>query len=221
MIATFIIESTLFIYTTLRYKMNLLTRLVAATLVLLAIFQLAEYHVCEYSGTSSAGVWARIGYVAITLLPPVGIHLLRAISGRVSRVVVWLAYASAAAFAVTFGLSKSAFMSHVCAGNYAVFQLMHPIGGIYFSYYYFWLLVGIGMGLYLSMKGAQRTREALILQVFGYLTFILPTGIVNTLNPQTISGIPSVMCGFAVIYAFILVFGIVPRTLTQRNQSAH
>jgi hypothetical protein len=47
-------------------------------------------------------------------------------------------------------------------------------------------------------------------QVFGWLSFLLPTGIVNALNPQSISGIPSVMCGFAVIYAIVLVFGILP-----------
>jgi Na+-driven multidrug efflux pump len=87
------------------------------------------------------------------------------------------------------------------------------------SYYYFWLFVGIGMALYFSLHGLQRIREALILQVFGYLTFILPTAIVNTLNPKTISGIPSIMCGFAVLYALILVFGIVPRTLTPKSAS--
>jgi len=54
------------------------------------------------------------------------------------------------------------------------------------------------------------TRKALLYQVFGWLRFLLPTGIVNAVNPQTISGIPSVMCGFAVIYAIVLVFGILP-----------
>jgi len=135
MIATFITESVLFIYTVLRYKMNTLSRLVAAILVLLAVFQLAEYHVCEYSGTASAAVWARIGYGAITLIPPLAIHLIRTISGRGWHIIVWLAYASAGFFAVFFGFSKSAFRSHICAGNYVIFQLVHPAGGLYFTYY--------------------------------------------------------------------------------------
>lgn len=217
MIATFIIESTLLIYTLIRYKLNTVSRIVSALLFLLAVFQLAEYHVCEYSGTSTATIWARIGYVAITFIPPLAIHLIRTVSGRGSRAIVWLAYISATFFALFFGLSKTAFMGHICAGNYVIFQLNHPAGGIYFTYYYFWMFIGIILALYFSSKGEQKIREALLLQVFGYLTFILPTAIVNTLNPQTISGIPSIMCGFAVLYALILVFGIVPRTLSLKS----
>jgi hypothetical protein len=217
MIATFIIETTLFIYTLTRYKLNTLSRLVAMIVGLLAIFQLAEYHVCEYSGTASAATWARIGYVAITLIPALAIHLIRTIAHRGWRPLVGLAYASAGFFVLFFGFNKSAFASHICAGNYVIFQLEPRAGGIYFSYYYFWLLIGIALALFLSVKGSQKTREALVLQVVGYLTFLLPTAIVNTLNPKTISGIPSIMCGFAVLYALILVFGIVPRTLTRKT----
>ena len=68
-----------------------------------------------------------------------------------------------------------------------------------------------------SRKATEKIRQALILQVVGFLSFLLPTGIVNTINPKTIEGLPSIMCGFAVIYAFILVFGIVPLTITKRE----
>ena len=47
MIATFVIEVSLAIYTLWRYKLNPVTRLTVALLVCLAIFQLAEYNVCE------------------------------------------------------------------------------------------------------------------------------------------------------------------------------
>lgn len=83
-------------------------------------------------------------------------------------------------------------------------------------YYYFWLIVGLLMCLYFGVKGTQRTREALTMQAFGYMSFMLPTGIVNAINPETIAGIPSIMCGFAVIYALILTFGITPRILKRR-----
>lgn len=216
MIATFIIEAVLFIYTVVRYKMDTINRLIAGILALLAVFQLAEYHVCEYSGLPSAAVWARIGYVAITLIPALAIHLIQAISSRGWHIITRLAYSTAALFIVFFGFSRSAFNGHICAGNYVIFQLVHPAGGVYFTYYYFWLFVGVGMALYFSIKGSLKIREALILQIFGYLTFIFPTAIVNTLNPQTITGIPSIMCGFAVLYALILMFGIGPRTLTKK-----
>ena len=67
------------------------------------------------------------------------------------------------------------------------------------------------------VKAKEKIRQALILQIIGFLSFLLPTGIVNTINPKTIEGLPSIMCGFAVIYAFILVFGIVPLTITKRS----
>ena len=218
MAATFIIETSLTIYTLIRYKMSPLTRIAAATLGLLALFQLSEFTVCGATHWSAA-VWSRVGYIAITMLPPVGIHLIRIVSGgRLPKWLVWLAYASGIGFSLVFGLSKAAFHSHVCAGNYAIFQLANGYGGTFFSYYYGWLVIGIGAAMGLSIAASLNIRRALIYQVFGYLSFLLPTGIVNALNPQTIAGIPSVMCGFAVIYAIVLSFGIVPLTLQKRTK---
>jgi hypothetical protein len=72
------------------------------------------------------------------------------------------------------------------------------------------LFIGIGLSIYFAHTADDKIRKALLYQVFGYLSFLLPTGIVNTINPTTLKGIPSIMCGFAVIYAIILVFGITP-----------
>lgn len=210
MLATFCIETTLMVYTLIRYKMTALTRLSAATLGLLALFQLSEFTVCGATHWSAA-VWSRIGYVAITLLPPVGLHLIRAVSGeRLPRWHVGSGYVAGIAFSLIFGFSSAAFQSHVCAGNYAIFQLSNGYGGAFFAYYYAMLLLGIGLALLLSITARPNIRRALVYQVFGYLSFLLPTGIVNAINPQTIAGIPSVMCGFAVIYAVVLSFGILP-----------
>ncbi len=212
MLATFVIESVLASYTLLRYKLTTITRLVATMLTLLAIFQLSEFNVCGRVGVS-ASVWSRIGYVAITLLPALGIHLIQAVAKRGWFWLKWLAYASSLFFVAIFGFAPSAFVGHVCAGNYAIFQLTNHTGELYFIYYYFWLFAGIVMSLYFAINAKLHIRKALILQIVGYLSFLLPTGIVNDVNPKTIAGIPSVMCGFAVIYALALVLGIVPLAL--------
>lgn len=190
----------------------MLVRVSVAILGFLALFQLSEFTVCGATHWS-ASVWSRVGYVAITMLPPLGIHLIRIISGRGSRWVVRIAYLSGVGFALLFGLSPSAFHDHVCAGNYAIFQLAPGVGGAYFAYYYGWLLFGIGQALLYAATAPLHTRKALLYQVFGWLSFLLPTGIVNAVNPQTIAGIPSVMCGFAVTYAIVLVFGIIPEAI--------
>lgn len=216
MIATCIIELLLLLYTLYRYKLTPLTRIVIATLGLLALFQASEFIVCG-SSVSTVNLWSRIGYISITMLPPLGIHLIYAISKRIPAWTVWTAYSSGIAFALAFGLSESAFNSHVCAGNYAIFQLQPGLGGLFFAYYYFWIIFGIIASIYISATASLRTRKALLLQAVGHLSFLLPTGIVNAIHPETIRGIPSIMCGFAVIYALILVFGIVPLTLQKRK----
>ena len=84
MIATFVIEAVLLIYTLMRYRMSPLGRIVAATLACLAIFQFAEYHVCGMDVMPAS--WSRVGFVAITLLPALGIHLVQEIAQRRSRI---------------------------------------------------------------------------------------------------------------------------------------
>ena len=48
------------------------TFLIVALLVCLGIFQLAEFQVC---GGARTVAWMRVGYVGITLLPALGLHL--------------------------------------------------------------------------------------------------------------------------------------------------
>lgn len=222
MIATFVIEIALLAYTVIKYKMSPLGRIVAAMLLFLATFQYAEYQVCE-TGGPSAGMWSRIGFMAIALLPALGMHLIAEISGRTTawraRALVALAYLSSLAFVLSFGLHETAFVGHECAGNYAVFQLVKNLGGLFFIYYYFWLFVGMGVALYFARSARPKIRKALYLHVLGYLCFVIPTGIVNMLNPTTLSGLPSVMCGFAVSYALILAFLIVPLVLSERKDT--
>jgi hypothetical protein len=46
---------------------------------------------------------------------------------------------------------------------------------------------------------------------------MVPTTIVNIVNPASISGIPSIMCGFAVIMALCLLFKVAPLVLKDSN----
>ena len=215
MMATFAIEIILLLYILIRYKMNPVTRLVGGLLALLAIFQYAEFHVCESIGTTD--FYSRLGFVAITFLPPVGLHLVTKLARKESPRLVGTAYGTGILFAMTFAFSPSAFNSYACAGNYAVFHLMPGLGGLYWVYYFSWIFIGIGMCLKFGRKAEKRMRHTLALQATGYLSFILPTAIVNFLNPTTMEGLPSIMCGFAVLYALMLGFGIAPRVLKQKN----
>lgn len=210
MAATFVIEISLLIYALVRYKLTPITRLIGAVLFFLALFQLAEYNVCGGLG-ADAGTWSRIGYVSITMLPALGIHLVQLISGHKWRSGKWIAYINMGIWVSLFAFAEHAFQGHVCAGNYIIFQLNPTLDRFYSLYYFGWLFIGIGMSLYLARSAKKSTRESLVLLVAGYLVFMVPATIIKSLNPTVTAGLPSIMCGFAVIFAFILAFGVLPR----------
>lgn len=211
MLATFFIETGFLIYILWRYKLNTLTRLVASLLFFLALFQISEYNVCGGFG-ASATTWSRIGFVAITILPPIGIHLLHTIAKRPWSNITGAAYGMAAAWIIIFALSEKAFSGHLCAGNYVIFQIKPGLGGLYFFYYYLWLFVGGYLSYQFAQAMKKEKREPLILLALGYVTLLIPTTLANMAKPETVLGIPSIMCGFAIILAGIVTFGIMPRS---------
>jgi hypothetical protein len=222
MVATLVIESLLAMYTIWRYKMSEITRLAVITLIALAAFQLSEYFVCTGYGVS-AEQWSRAGFVFITLLPPLGLHILHVLAGKPGRRLVYAAYATMAAFIVTFLTYHAAFIGHECTGNYVIFQLGATLGGLYGAYYYGWLLAAIALGVrwlgQLKNKEQNVRRQVKSIRglIIGYLVFLIPTALANTVKPETRQGIPSIMCGFAVLFALILVFYILPRATVNQE----
>lgn len=214
MLATFIFEFSAALYILWRYKLNPASRLIVLILLALGTFQLAEYNVCGGYGLT-ASHWSRIGYVAIGTLPPLGLHLLHVLGGSKRRAMVWLAYASMMAFDLLFLLVPSVFNNYLCTGNYVIFQLDMSASIAYGTYYYGWLAAALGTGWYwlyirrprLPHQAALTVRALLV----GYLVFLVPTGLANSIDPTTRRGIPSIMCGFAVFFALILVVFIIPK----------
>lgn len=217
MLATFVIELSLAAYILWRYRLDRVRQLVVAMFVFLAIFQLAEYMVCGGLGMS-ADEWARIGYVAITLLPPLGVHLAFALAGKKNRPVVGATYALSAAFMGYFLLASDVFAGSQCMGNYVIFQLGTTAAHLYTVYYYGLLLLAIGLSLWLAAKAQPKSRRALQAFIAGYVLFMLPTTVANTINPATIAGIPSIMCGFAVLLALVVAFWVMPLVGTKHNK---
>lgn len=210
MLATLIVESSLLLYVLFRYALRTpKSKIASIVLLCLAVFQLAEYNVCGRFNIDAL-VWSKIGFAAITLLPPLGLHLVYVLAKKKTPILVWLAYGSAAVFVYLFALSSFAFTSHQCAGNYAIFQLADKLGGWYFFYYYFWLLVTVLLAAIFRRGLKDPGNTGLLYLIAGYGFFMLPTAVVNTIKPDTMLGIPSVMCGFAVVFAIVLVFGILP-----------
>ncbi len=219
MIATFFIEIVSAIYLLYRYQLTMVTKLASIILLCLATFQLAEYNVCEGAFGISSLDWSRLGYVAITLLPPLGIHMIYAIAGKTNRLVVGASYGVAAMFSLFFLTVGHGISASQCLGNYVIFTTAPAMVTPYQLYYYGLLLFSVWLALSLgSAAKSVPIRRALYGLTAGYLAFMVPTTAVNAINHDTMAGIPSIMCGFAVLLALALTFYVVPQYMKVANK---
>lgn len=210
MILTFAIEVILAVHTIWKYKLSRVTRLAVAVLVCLAAFQFAEYFVCEPVGVIDGTMWAKIGYVAITLLPPLGLHLIAAIAGDTRQWVYRSAYILGGIFIGFFLFAAQGVTAGVCLGNYVIFEQNPDMTIWYALYYYGLLLAAIGYALHLAGQAAPHIAASLRALTIGYASFIVPTTLVNVIDPETMRGIPSIMCGFAVVLAVMIAARVLP-----------
>lgn len=224
MVATMIIETGLAIYAVWRYKLNSAARLSVVMLLALATFQLSEYFVCTGAG-SVAVPWSRIGFVAITLLPPLGLHFTHVLAAQPKRRLVYTSYITMLGFIAFFLLAPGIFTGHKCNGNYVIFQFSANVTGAYSVYYFGWLAAGIGLGCYwanqLKARGKKGYRRLQSVRgiVAGYLVFLVPSGLSMTIRPDSRRAVPSVLCGFAVFLALIVALYILPRAAERRGST--
>lgn len=190
--------------------MSTTTRLATAILVCLAVFQLAEFNVCENAQIFDSATWARLGYVAITLLPPLGVHLVSHLSGDTRRWPYISAYIFGGIFAAYFLFATGGIAAGVCLGNYVIFEQAQNTVYLYGFYYYGLLIAAIMYAVYRATSAEKHIKKALYALSVGYGLFLVPTTFANIVNPSTIAGIPSIMCGFAVLLAIVLVDRVLP-----------
>lgn len=211
MAVTLVIELSLVVYVFFRTKPSSIKRITITILLLLAIFQMAEYMVCGAYSEVLVNSASRIGYVAITFLPALGIHLANEISGRKMNWTTIVAYLLAGCFAIYFGFAPASINSSICTGNYVIFNLQNTAALIYTIYYFGLLFSLIALSVQLAREQKNRDkRRALNWLVIATLVFLVPTGLMYWFYPEIEQAIPSIMCGFAVLYAIILAGRIVP-----------
>ena len=207
MLATMIIESGLAVYTFFRHRKGLFGKVVVAVLMILAAFQLSEFQICR---DRSPMFWSRFGLVAVTLLPVLGLYLISLISHK--RHFLRLGYVVATGFVIMIVTAPKDMISSFCGGNYVIFSGSQELFHFFSGYYFGFLVLGIWESLealnVTRSKWLQRTLQWLVI---GYLSFMLPMGIVYAIYAPARLAMASIMCGFAVILAFILAFEIAPK----------
>ncbi len=218
MLATFAIEIVFAVYILWRYKFTPITRLIVSLLLLLAAFQGTEFLLC--GGLAfEGGTWSRIGYSAITLLPPLGIHLAYLLAGKKPGVVVAASYITCAMFLGYFAFTTQAISGHTCYANYVTFDTAAGSTIPYTIYYYGWLFIGT----FLTFKWAptldKHRKAALYALMAGYLALLIPTTTVTLLWNETLAAVPSIMCGFAIILAGLLTLKVAPESIKLKNNN--
>lgn len=208
MLMTLVIEYGLALYVLWHYKKSLVTRLVVVILILLGTFQLAEYMICGGLGLTHIE-WAKLAYVSITVLPPLGVHLVLALAKQKLLPLLIAAYSSAVAYVLYFASLGQSVVARECAPNYALFDT-HGVGALLYAlYYYGWIIVALALAAFFS-RTKPKTARVMRWMAIGYSAFIIPTSLANLLSPDTMAAIPSVMCGFAVLFAIVLVWRVLP-----------
>lgn len=222
MLLTFAIEIGLALYALYRYRADKVVKLCVAIFVLLAVFQFAEYNVCEGALGLDSLTWSRLGYVCITFLPVLGIHALLTIAQRRSPMLVTGLYSLATVFAGYFLTVGHGLTSSACMGNYVIFEVNPQINTLFMLYYYGLEIFALYTAWSLS-RGVKQKKTRLALSGFalGYLCLLVPTTTVNIIDPQTISGIPSIMCGFAILLAILIATVVLPNAATPKSSSKH
>lgn len=207
MLVTFSLEWLLAAYAFVIYRHTRFGQLTAATLFCLGLFQLVENKICTGGPNQLA---TTIGLIAITLLPPLGLHLITHITGH--RIVLRISYFVAAIFILGFVLYPALVTSpSVCTGNYIIVFLTPKLGLAYGLYYFGFLFWAIHEAL--GGRATNRLKEyraVLGWLIAGYLSFLLPMALVYFFSEPAREAVPSIMCGFAVILAIILTFRVLP-----------
>lgn len=219
MLATFVIEIVLALYALYRYRSDKIVKLCVAILTLLALFQFAEFNVCEGALGLDSLTWSRFGYVCITFLPVLGVHALLTIAKKNSPLLVGGLYGLATVFATYFLTVGHGLTASVCTGNYVIFDVNPGVNTLYMFYYYGLEVFAFFTAWSLAQNTKQKkTRRALYGFAFGYLCLLVPTTTVNLIDPETIRGIPSIMCGFAILLALFIAFVVLPNAATPKHK---
>lgn len=213
MLFTFILETIFALYTLIFIKLKPSTVIIAAIFICLAFFQFCEYQICTVSSNLTL---MHLGYIAITLLPALGVHLVTLVTKH--RTPKYFVYLFAAIFVGVFLFQTQSVSYVACGGNYVLLKNSGALASTYFPFYYsLSLIVAMVEIFYFTInkeKGADYNtqRKLLYWLLGGSAAFIIPTAVIYIFSSAARdSGIPSIMCGFGIILAVILTFFVLPQ----------
>ncbi len=207
-LCTFIVEFAFGLYTMWRYRATTFGQVAALGLFALCGFQLAEWMVCG-AGSTMADFWMRFGFVSTALLPAIGLNIVHLISDKKYLYLNWLGYIFAVIVSGLLIFQAGSDLYFACTGKFVAFQIGTFTDKIYLTYY----VVVLGAAIVLLLGNIFRKKQHVYiskLMLGTLLVFIIPTYVLYIFTIVSGSAVPSIMCGFAIFAAVLLVAKILP-----------
>jgi len=211
-LTTAIIEWTLAIIIPWKYPKNRIRFFSSALMFFLGLYQFTEFMFCK---TNQADLWMRIGFMAYSLLPAIGLHA-TLYYFKIKINIFWLyvipvAYIIGAAMTTNFITESKCHDIFVTARN--IFsRIDSPLTslrfGIFTAYYFIFILLVCIIGICAYLKETNHKKQRVLL-AFPTAVIIMsfPTFILIILFPALNMQFPSVLCHFGLLFALTIFLG--------------
>lgn len=211
-LTTAIIEWTLAIILPFKYSKTRTRYFTSVFLFFLGFYQFTEFMFCK---TNQADLWMRLGFIAYTLLPAIGLHT-TLYYFKIKWNLFWIyiipiLYIIGAVAATNFVLESKCHDIFVTARN--IFSSVDsPLAsirfGIYTAYYFSFILAACIIAIRAYLKETNYKKQKVLL-AFPTAVFLMsfPTFILVIIFPTLNIQFPSILCHFALLLALTVFIG--------------
>jgi hypothetical protein len=193
----------------LYFRKSKVTPYVVALLYILGTYQFTELMLCA---TANANLWVRLGFVAYTFLPAVGVHFFLTMIGTKWKRGFLVLYALPVIFSGFAFVSKQFVEEGVCNTIFVTARTMFyspdsnpKMAMLYGGYYYMFILSAIVFALFAHSKEENKWKRAYyMMAMVGLSVITLSPHIFIMLLPSYGISFPSIYCEFALLFAIIM-----------------
>ena len=211
-LTTAIIEWTLAIVLPFKYPKTRTRFFTSVFMIFLGLYQFTEFMFCK---TNQADLWMRLGFMAYTLLPAIGLHTtLHYFKIKINLFWIYIipiAYIIGAGLATNFVVESKCHDIFVTARN--IFSSVNsPLEaakfGFYTAYYFSFILIACLIGIRAYLKETNRQKQRIYL-IFPMAVFLMsfPTFTLIIMLPALNIQFPSILCHFALLLALTVFVG--------------
>ena len=195
-----------------KYPKNRTRFFSSALMFFLGLYQFTEFMFCK---TNQADLWMRIGFMAYSVLPAIGLHT-TLYYFKIKFNLFWI-YIIPAIYIIGAGMAKTFIVEGKCHDIFVTARnifsnVISPFSsvrfGIYSAYYFIFILISciIGIRAYMKEKN-QRKQKALLAFPTAVFLMSFPTFILTVLFPALNVQFPSVLCHFGLLLALMIFVG--------------